>query len=489
MSSKPLHGILIGVAAAAALSACVVGPDYVRPEAPTATTYKEGIGWKVAAPQDAVLRRDWWKMFGDPQLDALVEQVDVANQNVRVAEAQWRQAVAVVREARSALFPTVAANGTGTRSRSPSLVNAPVASTGPVNIYSVSLNAAWAPDFWGSVRRTVESDVASAQASAADLANARLLAQSQIALDYFLLRTVDAQRQLLEETVAAYTKTLELTRNRYAAGVAAKVDVVTAETQLRSTQAQAIDFGVQRAQLEHAIAILTGKPPSEFAIAPLRLDTSVPPIPLEIPSELLQRRPDIAAAERKMAAANAQIGVATAAYYPSVAFSGAYGYRSSSWANLFNAPARFWSLGAAIGETIFDAGARGAVVDQARAGYDANIAGYRQTVLTAFQQVEDNLAALRILEEEAAAQQDAVKAARESTELTLNQYKAGTVSYLNVIIIQAAQLNNEAAAVRIQGQRLAAAVALIQALGGGWDASDLAEADSPATPPSTSATR
>jgi NodT family efflux transporter outer membrane factor (OMF) lipoprotein len=335
----------------------------------------------------------------------------------------------------------------------------------------------------------VESDVASAQASAADLANARLLAQSQIALDYFLLRTVDAQRQLLQETVAAYTRTLELTRNRYAAGVAAKVDVVTAETQLRSTQAQAIDFGVQRAQLEHAIAILTGKPPSEFAIAPLRLDTSIPPIPLEIPSELLQRRPDIAAAERKMAAANAQIGVATAAYYPSVAFSGAYGYRSSSWANVFNAPARFWSLGAAIGETLFDAGARGAVVDQARAGYDANIAGYRQTVLTAFQQVEDNLAALRILEEEAAAQEDAVKAARESTELTLNQYKAGTVSYLNVIIIQAAQLNNESAAVRIQGQRLAAAVALIQALGGGWDVSDLAEADSPATRSSTSATR
>jgi NodT family efflux transporter outer membrane factor (OMF) lipoprotein len=471
--SRPLHGILIGAAAAAALSACMVGPDYVRPEAPTATTYKEGIGWKVATPQEAVLRRDWWKMFGDPQLDALVEQVDVANQNVRVAEAQWRQAVAVVGEARAALFPTVGANGTGARSRSPSLVNAPVTSTGPVNVYSVSLNAAWAPDFWGSVRRTVESDVASAQASAADLANARLLAQSQIALDYFLLRTVDAQRQLLEETVAAYTRTLELTRNRYAAGVAAKVDVVTAETQLRSTQAQAIDFGVQRAQLEHAIAILTGKPPSEFAIAPLRLDTSVPPIPVEIPSELLQRRPDIAAAERKMAAANAQIGVATAAYFPSVAFSGAYGYRSSSWANLFNAPARFWSLGAAIGETVFDGGARSAVVDQAKAAHDASIAAYRQTVLTAFQQVEDNLAALRILEEEAAAQDDAVRAARQSTELTLNQYKAGTVSYLNVVIIQAAQLSNESTAVRIRGQRLAAAVALIQALGGGWDAAEL----------------
>jgi NodT family efflux transporter outer membrane factor (OMF) lipoprotein len=470
--NRPLLGILIG-GAAAALSACTVGPDYVRPEAPTATTYKEGIGWKVATPQEAVLRRDWWKVFGDPRLDALVEQVDVSNQNVRVAEAQWRQAVAVVRQARAALFPTASVNATDTRSRSPSLANAPVTSTAPVNVYGVSLNASWAPDFWGGVRRTVESDVASAQASAADLANARLLAQTQIALDYFLLRTVDAQRQLLQETTAAYTKTLELTRNRYAAGVAAKVDVVTAETQLKSTQAQAIDFGVQRAQLEHAIAILTGKPPSELSIAPLQLDTSIPAIPLEIPSELLQRRPDIASAERRMAAANAQIGVATAAYYPSVAFSGAYGYRSSVWSSLFDAPARFWSVGAAIGETVFDGGARGAVVDQAKAAHDASVAGYRQTVLTAFQQVEDNLAALRILEEEAAAQDDAVRAARESTELTLNQYKAGIVSYLNVVIIQAAQLSNESTAVRIRGQRLAAAVALIQALGGGWDAAEL----------------
>jgi NodT family efflux transporter outer membrane factor (OMF) lipoprotein len=368
----------------------------------------------------------------------------------------------------------VSANNTDARSRSPSLANAPVSSTAAVNSYSLSLNAAWAPDFWGGVRRTVEGDVASAQAGAAEVANARLLAQAQIALDYFQLRTVDAQRQLLEDTVAAYAKNLELTRNRYAAGVVAKVDVVTAETQLKSTQAQAIDLGVQRAQLEHAIAILVGKPPSEVAIAPLRADNAaVPQIPVRIPSELLQRRPDIASAERRMAAANAQIGVATAAYYPSVTFSGAIGYRSSIWSQLLAAPSRFWSVGAAIGETVFDAGARGAVVDQAKAAHDASEASYRQTVLTAFQQVEDNLAALRILEEEAVAQDDAVKAARQSTELTLNQYKAGTVSYLNVIIIQAAQLSNEAAAVRIQGQRLAAAVALIQALGGGWDSAEL----------------
>jgi len=475
---NPLRRTLIG-AAVAVLSACAVGPDYIRPEAPASTVYKEGIGWKVARPQDAALRRDWWKIFDDPQLDALIEQVDVSNQNVRFAEAQWRQAVGVVRQARAALFPTVSVNNTDTRSRSPSLANAPVTSTAAVNVYSLSLNASWAPDFWGGVRRTVEGDVANAQAGAAEVANARLLAQAQVALDYFQLRTVEAQRQLLEDTVAAYTKNVELTRNRYAAGVVAKVDVVTAETQLKSTQAQAIDLGVQRAQLEHAIAILVGKAPSEFSIPAARVDgNAVPGIPLQIPSELLERRPDIASAERRMAAANAQIGVATAAYFPSIAFSGAYGYRSSVWSDLFDAPARFWSVGAAIGETIFDAGARSAVVDQAKAAHDASEAAYRQTVLTAFQQVEDNLAALRILEEEAGAQDDAVKAARQSTELTLNQYKAGTVSYLNVIIIQAAQLNNEAAAVRIQGQRLAAAVALIQALGGGWDVSELADADS-----------
>jgi len=393
---------------------------------------------------------------------------------VKVAEAQWRQAIAVVAQARAGLFPTISINNADTRSRSPSLANAPVTSTAAVNTYSLALNATWAPDFWGGVRRTVEGGEANAQASAAEVANARLLAQAQIAINYFQLRTVDAQRQLLEDTVAAFAKTLQLTKNRYEAGVAAKVDVVTAETQLRSTQAQAIELGVQRAQLEHAIAILIGKPPSELAIEPLRLEsTAVPAIPVKIPSELLQRRPDIASAERRVAAANAQIGVATAAYFPSITFTGSLGYRSSIWSQLLTVPSRFWSVGAAIGETVFDAGARGAVVDQARAAHDASEATYRQTVLTAFQQVEDNLAALRILEEEAVAQDDAVRAARQSTELTLNQYKAGTVSYLNVIIIQAAQLNNEATAVRIQGQRLAAAVALIQALGGGWDAAEL----------------
>ena len=458
---------------AIALAGCMAGPDYVRPDVATPTDFKEGIGWKPAQPRDAAPRRDWWKVFGDPQLDALIQQVDVSNQNVMLAEAQWRQAVGLVQQARAALFPSVALNFADTRSRSPSLANAPVVSTGPVNTHSLALNASWAPDFWGGVRRAVEGDVANAQASAANVANARLLAQAQLALDYFQLRVVDAQRQLLDDTVAAYTKSLQLTRNRYEAGVAAKLDVIQAETQVKSTTAQAIDLGVQRAQLEHAIAILIGKPPAEFAISPLPLDTAVPAIPAQLPSDLLQRRPDVAAAERRMASANAQIGVATAAYFPSVTFSAADGYKTSIFRDLLTAPTRFWSVGATIGETLFDAGARGAVVDQARAGYDASVAGYRQTVLSAFQQVEDNLAALRILEAEAAVQDEAVKGARLSTELTLNQYKAGTVSYLNVVVIQAAQLNNEAAAVRIQGQRLAAAIALIQALGGGWDAAEL----------------
>jgi NodT family efflux transporter outer membrane factor (OMF) lipoprotein len=467
----------LAAAAAAVLGGCMVGPDYVRPDAPAPSSYKEGIGWRVAQPQDALARGQWWDVFGDPQLGVLMAQVDISNQNVQLAEAQWRQAIGVVQQARAALFPSVALNNTDTRSRSPSLANAPVTSTAAVNTYNLALNASWAPDFWGSVRRTVESDVASAQARAADLANARLLAQAQVALDYFQLRVVDAQRRLLDDTVAAYAKSLELTRNRYASGVAAKVDVVQAETQLKSTQAQAIDLGVQRAQLEHAIAILVGKPPAEFAIAPLPLDAAIPQIPVGIPSELLQRRPDIAAAERQMAAANAQIGVAIAAYFPSVTLSAADGYKTSIFRDLLTSPARFWSVGAAIGETLFDGGQRSAVVDQARAAYDAGVASYRQTVLTAFQQVEDNLAALRILEQEAESQSGAVQAARQSTELTINQYKAGTVSYLNVVTVQATQLANEATAVRILGQRLVAAVTLIQALGGGWNASELAASE------------
>ena len=451
-----------------ALSACMVGPDYKKPPAATPAAYKEAGDWKVAQPSDAINRGTWWEIFGDSQLNALVQQVDVSNQNVQVAEAKLRQAEALVEQSRAGLFPTLTGNAAVTRSRTPSLSGVNTNSSAPVNLYNLSLNASWAPDLWGSVRRTIEANVASAQASAATLAGVRLLAQAQLAINFFQLRALDSQRQLLESTVAAYQKSFELTRNRYTAGVAARVEVVLAEQQLRSTQSQLIDIGVQRAQLEHAIAILIGKPPAEFTLPPARLGTAVPAIPLALPSALLERRPDIATAERQMAAANAQIGVATAAFFPSLTLTGNVGFRANSPPDWLTAPHRFWSIGPALAQTLFDGGARSAVVKQAEAAYEANIATYRQTVLNAFKEVEDNLSALRILEEESKSQTEAVQLARLSTELTLNQYKAGTINYLAVTVVQAAQLNNEATLVKLDGQRLIAAVTLVQALGGGW---------------------
>jgi NodT family efflux transporter outer membrane factor (OMF) lipoprotein len=323
------------------------------------------------------------------------------------------------------------------------------------------------------VRSSVASSEAGEQASAADLATVRLSAQAELALNYLQLRVLDAQRQLLEDTAAAYQKSLDLNRNRYAAGVAGKVDVVQAETQLKSTLAQAIDVGVQRAQLEHAIAVLIGKPPAEFALAPIPLNVAMPEIPPGLPSELLERRPDIAAAERQVAAANAQIGVAKAAFFPSLILSASGGFVSSGFADWLTAPSRIWAIGPSIVQSIFDAGLRRAQTDQAIAAYDASVASYRQTVLNGFKEVEDNLAALRILEQESRVQEDAVRAARESVNLTVNQYKAGTVSFLNVAIVQTAQLNNERTAVSILGQRFAAAVTLVKALGGGWSAAEL----------------
>ncbi len=450
---------------ALALAACAVGPDYQRPEAAVSAAYKEAVGWKVAEPRDEASRGDWWEIFGDPKLSALIESIDMSNQNVLLAEARFRQAQALAAESRAALFPTLDANASITRSRSP---------TGIVDNRSVALNSSWEIDLWGRLRRALESSAANAQASAADLAAARLSAQAELASSYFQLRVLDAQKQLLGDTVTAFDKSLELTRNRYAAGVAAKVDVAQAETQLKSTLAQAIDTGVQRAQLEHAIAILIGKLPSEFSIAPVPLAVTMPRVPLGLPSELLERRPDVAAAERRAAAANAQIGVAKAAYFPSLTLSASGGFRSANAADLFTAPSRFWSIGPALAQAIFDAGLRRAQTEQAVAAYDATVAEYRQAVLAGFQEVEDNLAALRILEEEAKVQDEAVRAARESVMLTTNQYKAGIVSYINVVTVQTTQLNNERTAVGILGRRLIAAATLVKALGGGWDAAALA---------------
>ncbi len=457
-----------------ALAGCAVGPDYKRPELQITSAYKEAGEWKPAQPQDDLDRGKWWGVFGDPQLDALLQQVEISNQNVLIADAQFRRAQAVVAASRAASFPTLDADVSVTRSRSPTGVIGGTTAGRIITNRSASLSAGWEVDLWGRLRRAVESSEASAQASAADLAAARLSAQAELASDYFQLRILDAQKRLLEDTVAGYQKSLDLTKNRYDAGVAAKVDLVQAETQLKSTQAEAIDTGVQRAQLEHAIAILIGKAPAEFSIAPVPLALTMPRVPVGLPSELLERRPDVAAAERRVAAANAQIGVAKAAYFPSLTLSASYGSRSADASQWFTVPSRFWSIGPALAQSIFDAGLRRAQTEQAIAAYDATVAEYRQAVLAGFQEVEDNLAALRILGEEAEVQEGAVRAARESVLLTTNQYKTGIVSYVNVVTVQTTQLSNERTAMGILGRRLVAAVTLVKALGGGWSAAEIA---------------
>ena len=467
------RGLMLGVAVMA-LAACSVGPKYVRPTVDAPAAYKEAGDWKVAQPRDDVKRDKWWEVFADAQLNSLVEQIDVANQNVRVAEANYRQARTLVQQARSGLFPSVTGNASFTRAQSAGTSTRAGALS---NAYVLSADASWEVDVWGRVRNTVSANVAGAQASAADLETVRLLAQSELALNYFQLRVLDEQRQLLNDTTAAFRKSFDLTRNRYTAGVAGKVDVVQAEQLLKATQAQAIDLGVQRAQLEHAIAVLIGKAPADFALAPVPLAVEVPPVPISVPSELLERRPDIAAAERRVAAANARVGVAKSAFFPALTLSGLGGFQSSSFADWLTVPSRFWAIGPAIAQSIFDAGLRRALTDQAIAIYDANVASYRQTVLGGFVEVEDNLAALRILEEEEKVQRDATAAARQSMDLTVNQYKAGTVSFLNVVIVQSSWLNNERALVGIRGRRLAAAVTLVKALGGGWQTTQLADTD------------
>jgi NodT family efflux transporter outer membrane factor (OMF) lipoprotein len=471
---------VVALAVLAALGACTVGPDYVRPVADAPAKFKETDGWKTAQPRDQELRGNWWEAFNDPQLNAMMDQVSLTNQNIVQAAAQFRQARSLVQASRAGYWPTAGANASVTRSQSPSGFigqNQNLNARGPSTGYSMSLDAVWEVDLWGRVRRTVEANDAGAQASAADLEALRLSVQAELAQNYFQLRALDTQKKLFEDTLAAYQRSLTLTQNQYAAGIAAKADVIQAQTQLKTTQANAIDIGVQRAQLEHAIALLLGKPASEFSLPPAPLSALPPALPQALPSSLLERRPDIAAAERRMAAANAQIGVAEAAYYPSLSLSATGGYQSSSFANWISAPSRFWSLGPALAQTLFDGGLRRAQTAQAVAAYDANVAGYRQTVLTGFKEVEDNLAALRILEEEAVVQDEAVQNARQSVALTTNQYKAGIVSYLGVVLVQATALNNERAAVDIQNRRLAASVLLIKALGGGWDAGTLPKSD------------
>jgi NodT family efflux transporter outer membrane factor (OMF) lipoprotein len=472
MTRRSLAAAVLVTATLVGAVGCSVGPNYVRPSAMTPNDYKERAGdgeWKTARPSDGALRGPWWDTFGDPLLSTLETKVSISNQNLLLAEAQFRQARALVLAARSQFFPTATVGVGYTRSQpSQTLAGSFGPRQGTSNDFVLPLDVSWEADIWGRIRRNVEANRASAQASAGDLEASRLLFQSEVAQDYFQLRTLDAQRRLLDAAIAAFQTSLQLTRNRYAGGVASDADVAQAETQLKTTQAQATDLGVQRAQLEHAIAVLIGQPPATFAIPFSPLAATPPSIPVGVPSELLERRPDIAAAERRVAAANAQIGVAVAAYYPTITLSASAGFESGSIAKWLMWPSRFFSVGPAITETVFDGGLRSAQTAQARAAYDASVASYRETVLGAFQDVEDNLAALRILETEAREQDDAVRAAERSLTLTTNQYRAGVVSYLNVVVAQTAALTSEQTAAGIAGRRLGASVLLIKALGGGW---------------------
>lgn len=452
------------------LAACAVGPDYVKPTAVKTmpASYKELEGWKVAQPRDGAITERWWEIYNDPILNSLEEQIAISNLNIAVAEAQFRQARALVQAARAGYFPTLSAGATATRSLKSGNLGTAASKEPTVSDFQLSSDLTWELDIWGRIRRTVEASQASAQASASDLAAITLSSQAELANDYFQLRVLDAQKQLFDATTIAYRKSLELTKNRYAAGVAAKSDVLQAETQLKSTEALLIDLGVQRAQLEHAIALLVGKPPALFSLTATPLATNIPLIPTGLPSELLERRPDIASFERKMAAANAQIGIAKAAYFPTIKLSASAGFEASSLAKWLAWPSRFWSVGPAVAAPLFDGGLRNAQSYQAWAVYDATVAAYRQSVLIGFQEVEDNLAALRILEDEALVLDQTVQSAQQVVDITTNQYKAGTVAYLNVLVAQTTALANERIALSVLGRRFTASVLLVKALGGGW---------------------
>lgn len=466
-------------AAAAALFAmcvagCTVGPKYVRPAADVPDAYKEMGDWKPSQPADTADKGKWWEVYQDPQLNALEEQISVSNQTLKIAQAQFDAARAAVRVSRSGLFPAVTANPQGghfheSSNRSSSTSLAPT----EFSDYQVPFDASYEVDVWGRVRRTVEASRSEAQATAADLANVELSLRAELALDYFQLRGLDAQKSLLDSTVTSYQKALDLTQQQYNGGLTSAVTVAEAQTILETTRAQDQDVGVQRAAFEHAIAVLVGKPAAQVSLAPRPLTVPPPAIPPGLPSQLLERRPDIAAAERRMQEANAQIGVAKAAYYPTITLSGAGGFESGALSTLIQGPSGFWSLGANALETIFDAGRRRGVTEEAIAGYNQNVASYRQTVLTAFQSVEDNLAALRILEEEAATEDAAVKAAEHSLSLSLTRYRGGVTSYLEVTTAQTVALSDEVTAVNILTRRMTASVSLVKAIGGGWDVSQI----------------
>ncbi|MGB7282889.1 MAG: efflux transporter outer membrane subunit [Candidatus Acidiferrum sp.] len=475
--------VLLLVLLIVAFEGCTVGPKYVKSSVPTSAAFKEQVPasfkesdpWQPAHPGDQASRGNWWEVFGDPELNKLEVQIADSNQDLKIAEARFREARAAIRFNRAAQFPTI--------STSPSasyVKTSDYSSNFPSKVQEVSTGEFVLPfdlsyelDLWGRVRRSVAAAREEAQATAADYATAKLSLETELALDYFELRSADAQKQLLDDTVKAYTDNLQLTLNRFKGGVAPRSDVAQAQTQLDTTRVQDTDVTVQRAQFEHAIAILIGKPPADFGLAAAPLNNQPPGIPIGLPSDLLQRRPDIAAAERRVAEANQQIGIARAAYFPTVNLGGSAGFAGSQGSNWFTWPSAFWAVGPALAETLFDAGRRRAASESARANYDATVATYRQTSLTAFQEVEDNVAALRILENEAQQQEQAVAASQESLQLFTNRYKGGVDTYLQVITAQTIELANERNSIDIERRRLDASVLLIKALGGGWNVSNL----------------
>jgi NodT family efflux transporter outer membrane factor (OMF) lipoprotein len=466
-----------------ALEGCTVGPKYVRPTTPTTPTYKEEAPasikesgqWQPAHPGDQANRGNWWEIFGDAELNQLEEQVATSNQDLKVYEARFREARAAIRFNRAAQFPTISTSPSASYVKSsdfsqsfPSKIQE--ASTGS---FVLPFDLSYEVDLWGRVRRSAAAAREEAQASSADYETAKLSLEAELALDYFELHSADAQKQLLDDTVKAYTDNLQLTLNRFKGGVAPKADVAQAQTQLDTTRVQDTDVTVQRAQFEHAIAILIGKPPADFSLPAAPLNSQLPSIPIGLPSELLQRRPDIAAAERRVAEANQQIGIARAAYFPTVTLGATAGFAGTQGSNWFTWPSGFWAVGPALAQTLFDGGRRRATSESARANYDATVATYRQTSLTAFQEVEDNVAALRILENEAKQQQEAVASAKDTLQLFTNRYKGGVDTYLQVITAQTTELANERNAIDIERRRIDASVLLIKALGGGWTESNL----------------
>ena len=456
-------------------AACAVGPKYKAPAVPAPPAYKEVGDWKTAQPSDQNLGGNWWEIFQDPQLNVLEQQIDVSNQNLKAAVAQYQEARAALRYARADYYPTVTTNPSAARQRYSANRPLSLGNGKTFNDFVVPIDFSYQVNAWGRVSKNVESFREQAQASAADLAVINLTMHADLAIDYFAARTLDAEEKLLRNTVVQYQQALQLNEDRYQGGLASEVEVEQARTILETTRAQLVDVGVARAQYEHAAAVLTGKPPADFSLPPLPLTTPPPPIPVGVPSELLERRPDIAASERRVASANAQVGLAKTAYYPLVNIVGSGGFESGTITTLMQGPSALWSVGAAAAATIFDGGRRHALNDEAKATYDSSVASYRQTVLSAFQQVEDNLAALRVLENEAGVQATAVQSAQRSLDLSNTRYEGGVTSYLEVITAQNAALSDEVTAVNILGRRMASAVLLVEALGGGWDRSGLPE--------------